>query len=161
MDLKGLWGWIRFPNRKQKQRFVPVTFQIGDRLWPIVTDCDQTRFAKKTKKNRSDRFQTESPIVTDCDRHKCHIWSLRLEWLVQILFLFLFEIRLGPTFIIYPVFTRCYLWFNYLQSSRRPVLAGLLIIYSIFTHYLLTIYSLFTHYYQSGDLAGFLRWAKV
>jgi len=92
------FGSIRIPNRKQKQRFVPVTFQIGDRLWPIVTDCDRlwpivTKpvLLKKLKKKRSDRFQTRWPILTDCDRHKCHIRSSRLKWLVQIPFLFLFE----------------------------------------------------------------------
>ena len=66
---------IRIPNRKQKQRFVPVSFQMGDRLWPIVTDCDQTCFAKKTKKN------LEWPIsngVTDCDR----LWPSQMSHLV-------------------------------------------------------------------------------
>ena len=69
-----------------------------DRLWPIVTDCDRLWpkpvLLKKTFENRSDRFQTMWPIVTDCDRHKCHICDLRLEWLVQIPFLFAFGIRL-------------------------------------------------------------------
>ena len=71
-------------------------------MWPIVTDCDRlwpivTKpvLLKKTFENRSEWFQTMWPIVTDWDRHKRHICDLRLEWLVQIPFLFAFGIRLG------------------------------------------------------------------
>ena len=90
-----------------------------DRLWPIMT---KTRFAKKNFWKPGWPISTGMTDVTDCDRHKCHIRSSRLKWLVQIPFLFLFEIPMGPALTVQvrrfwegPYTTKAYKQYRYLK----------------------------------------------